>query len=144
MVLLVAAFGCAPQMKYGLKGCERYVGEELCVSTSTAGTVHGSLGPGCATSGARGPDVEDGTELSFIIAHGKVRDLAFQLGCLLRLEVTADPSVADLTLRDAKWKGLLGSQLAGPIPTEENQSVWILVDPSRDRMRFVGSNNGVR
>src|SRR5260221_9920013 len=109
LVMAVAVFTLLPSgsaeagRKYGLKGCQYYRGEALCISVRASNrshTVHGDLGPGCATNGAARPDVEEGTELSVLITHGMVSELAFHLGCLLELKggVTAEPDVAGLTL----------------------------------------------
>ena len=146
--MLLSAGAAAAARKYGLKGCKYYRGEDFCISfrvnEGRAGTVHGELGPGCATNAAARPDLEEGTELSFVITRGKVSDLAFHLSCLFELTggVSAADDVADLTLHNARWKGVLGARPAGPISTLEGQSVWIVVEPPGSSVKLIGASHG--
>lgn len=129
---VVLAMQTTPVQKYGLKGCAEYQGDELCISVSASnreGTVHGGLEPGCATSAAARPPIQEGTQLAIVMARGTIADLAFQLQCMLELEagVVATPEVSKLTLTDLRWEGFLGRQPAGPIPTREGRDVWMVL-----------------
>lgn len=129
--------------KHGLKGCEYYPGDELCISVSAAnreGTLHGGLAPSCGGSSAARPPVQEGTELSIIMARGTIADLAFQLQCMLGLAggVVAAPEVSDLTLVDLRWEGLLGRQPAGPIPTSERRKIWMVLKDGGSRVEITG------
>ena len=139
---ILLSTGVRAQPAYGLKGCEDYRGEAFCISVSgpnRAKTVHGEAAyASCAGSAARRRNIEEGTELTFFMKQARVRDLAFQLACLLDLdEVLAPPDVADLTVADQQWKGTLGSLPAGPVATVEGVPLLLVVQPPGDRMAIM-------
>ena len=126
----------------GIDGCDPLItplvaGSELCISWSApnrSGTSHGALIPACSTSGARGPDLDPQTELSIFMAHGSVRDLAFHLGCAFRLDVSAAPDVADLTVSSVWLRGIIGSPDFPPITTSNETAVDLNVDWEKSRI----------
>jgi hypothetical protein len=140
---LACAIPTAPALKYGLKGCEYYRGDGLCISVSAANRefthVH-ALGLGCATNAAARPSIQEGTELSIVIDRGTISDLAFYLQCDLMLKggVTAVPKVSELKLRNLRWEGTLGQQPAGPIPTREGREVWIVLKDGGSTVEITG------
>jgi len=136
----------------GLRGCDPtesplVAGSELCLSwfaSNRSGTMHGDLLPGCSSNLARGPDLDPSTELSVFMARGTVQELAFHLGCALRLPVHAAPDVAGLPVSSMQWQGILGSPEVRPFTTADGTQVVLQVDFTNNRILLAANKSGQR
>jgi hypothetical protein len=129
--------------QYGLRGCDGtgMFLADFCVSVKAAnrsGTAHGDLTPACATSGAAGPELLPATEIAFKITKGTVADLAFQLGCLLKLPVEAEAALGGIELTGVFWASVLVSCPSTPFIAANGQRLWLRPDFVAGTIKIAG------